>query len=56
MVRVKTRFLLIKVDTPGDDLEGLGKKELERCLRDQVLQTHGVAASGTITDMQGAYW
>lgn len=56
MVRVKNRFILLQVEASVDDLEGVGKKELERCLRDHVIQTLGVTANRVVMEMQGVFW
>jgi hypothetical protein len=61
MVRIKTRWLLIRIDNvnnldDGAENEAVGfpsKNELARVIRDNLIQCSGVAASGAAFDTQG---
>jgi hypothetical protein len=61
MVRLKTRWLLIRIDNDGiNDICSLenyfpGKKELAFAIRDNLVQCWGVALSGAAMDTQGTY-
>ena len=61
MVRIKTRWLLVRIDysdTANDDsdVKGVsfpGKNELARVIRDNLIQCAGIACSGAALDVQG---
>lgn len=69
MVRLKTRWLLVRVDRvggpnerdgdeDGDDDAGPGnnstRKDMARAVREAIVQCWGIAASGMAFDTQGA--
>ena len=61
MVRVKTRWLLVRIDyvdttTYDSDVKNVsfpGKNELSRVIRNNLIQCSGVASSGAALDTQG---
>ena len=61
MVRIKTRWLLVRIDYADalnnhNDIKELnfpGKNELARVIRDNLIQCSGIACSGAASDTQG---
>jgi len=62
MVRLKTRWLLVRIDCYDDEDEEESisssaiptRNELVRAIRDNLLQCFGVGAAGAAYDTQGA--
>ena len=61
MVRIKTRWLLVRIDYADalnnhNDIKELnfpGKNEFARVIRDNLIQCSGIACSGAASDTQG---